>query len=32
MTYIVTQNENMAQMVDLKEVFIRLDESGDGHL
>jgi hypothetical protein len=32
MTYIVTQNENLAQMKDLKEVFIRLDESGDGHL
>ena len=32
MTYIVNQNENMACMQELKEVFNRLDESGDGYL
>lgn len=32
MTFIVSQNENIAQMKDLKEVFNRLDESGDGYL
>ena len=32
MTYIVSQSESQADLRDLKEVFIRFDESGDGYL
>ena len=32
MTYIVSQNENLAYLAELKEVFNRFDESGDGYL
>ena len=32
MTYIVSQSENQLHLKELKDVFIRFDESGDGHL
>jgi len=32
MTYIVSQNENLADLRRLKDIFIRFDESGDGFL
>ena len=32
MTYILGNGESQNQMKELKEVFIRFDESGDGHL
>jgi len=32
MTYIVSQNESLANLKELREVFNRFDESGDGYL
>ena len=32
MTYIVSQNENLADLKKLREVFMRFDSSGDGLL
>lgn len=32
MTYIVSQSESMHELQELKEVFVRFDESGDGYL
>ena len=32
MTYIMSNGEHKNQLKELKEVFIRFDESGDGHL
>lgn len=32
MTFIVSQNENIAHLQELKDVFNRFDESGDGYL
>jgi calcium-dependent protein kinase len=32
MTFLVSQNENIAHLQELKDVFNRFDESGDGYL
>ena len=32
LTYIISQSENISSLTELKEVFNRFDESGDGYL
>jgi calcium-dependent protein kinase len=32
MAYILSNGEHQSQLTELKEVFLRFDESGDGHL